>query len=99
MKKYSDYQPHLVDTSTVRLPEELLALTEFMASHTHDLWAQGRLSPEMATWSHRDDVHKPHPDLEPYDELPEDEKEYDRRTALETLKLTHALGYGLVKRL
>ena len=99
MKKYSDYQPHPVDTSTVRLPEELLALTELMASHTHDTWAQGRLSQGWRYGDHRDDVHKLHPDLVPYDELPEEEKEYDRRTALETLKLIHALGYGLVKRL
>lgn len=31
----------------------------------------------------RDDIHKKHPCLVPYDELPEEEKEYDRNTANE----------------
>ena len=98
MKSHNDYQPHPVDTSAVRLPEELLALTELMASHAHDTWAQGRLGQGWRYGAHRDDARKLHPDLVPYDELPEEEKEYDRQTALETLKLIHALGYELVKR-
>ena len=32
-----------------------------------------------------------------YNELPEDEKEYDRNTALETLKLIVKLGYEIRK--
>ena len=35
--------------------------------------------------------------LVPYSELPESEKEYDRRTALGALKLILALGYRIEK--
>ena len=35
--------------------------------------------------------------LLPYGELPEGEKEYDRNTAMETLKLIVALGYRIEK--
>ena len=37
------------------------------------------------------------PTLIPYDELPEEEKEFDRRTSSETLKVVLALGYQISK--
>jgi hypothetical protein len=43
----------------------------------------------------RDDARKQHPSLVPYDELPESEKEYDRKTASETLRLILQLGYTI----
>ena len=36
-------------------------------------------------------------DLVPYDQLPEDKKEYDRDTAMETIKAILALGYTILK--
>lgn len=38
------------------------------------------------------------PCLVPYDELPESEKEYDRNTAIETLKLIIKLGYKITRK-
>ncbi|MCR5162371.1 MAG: hypothetical protein K6C06_11425, partial [Lachnospiraceae bacterium] len=38
------------------------------------------------------------PCLVPYDELPEREKDYDRMTAMETLKLIIKLGYEIKKK-
>ncbi len=46
----------------------------------------------------RDDKLKQHPDLIPYDKLSNAEKEYDRRTAIETLKAIEALGYKIEPR-
>ena len=43
----------------------------------------------------RDDRAKKHPCLIPYAELPDSEKEYDRRTAMETLKAVLAPGYEI----
>ena len=45
----------------------------------------------------RSDEKKTHPCLIPYDELPEVEKDYDRQTATQTLKLILALGYSIEK--
>jgi len=45
----------------------------------------------------RDDKAKTNPCLIAYDELPESEKEYDRTTAMETLKAIMALGYTIEK--
>ena len=38
---------------------------------------------------------KTHPCLVPYEELPECEKEYDRNTSIETLKLIMKLGFKI----
>ena len=44
----------------------------------------------------RDDKLKKHPCLIPYEELPEVEKDYDRDTAMETLKLIVSLGFRIL---
>ena len=43
----------------------------------------------------RDDAKKQHPCLVPYEELPEEEKDYDRHTALETLRLIRSMGFEI----
>lgn len=45
----------------------------------------------------RNDVLKETPCMVPYSDLPESEKEYDRNTAIETLKLIVKLGYKISK--
>lgn len=92
------YTPQPVDTSKVELTEELLQLTEVMASNVHDIWARGRMA-EGWTWGpERDDARKEHPCLVPYSELPDSEKAYDRNTAVETVKLILSLGYRIEKK-
>ena len=89
------YEPKPIDTSDVSLPEDLLELTEKIAENVHDVWALGRIS-EGWTWGEkRDNEKKTTPMLVPYGDLPESEKEYDRNTALETLKLIIKLGYEI----
>ena len=87
------YNPNPIDTSDVVLTPELLALTEKLAENTHDVQAKGRIEQGWKYGETRDDNNKLHPCLIPYSELPESEKEYDRNTALETIKLIQKLGY------
>ncbi len=91
------YTPQPIDTSDVFLSEELLALTEKLAANTHDVWSQGRIAQGWTYGETRNDEKKENPCLLPYDELPESEKDYDRNTALETLKLIVKLGYKIEK--
>ena len=92
-----DYRPAPRDTSRVRLPRDLADLTELLARNTHENWARGRMA-EGWTWGpQRDDAKKTHPSLVPYEELPESEKDYDRTTAMETLKAILTLGYRIEK--
>ncbi|HZO24877.1 MAG TPA: RyR domain-containing protein [Chloroflexota bacterium] len=91
------YTPNPIDTSHVELSEEILELTELLARNTHDVYVQQRLSEGWTYGPRRDDETKRNPTLVPYEDLPEEEKEYDRRTALETLKALLALGYRVAR--
>ena len=91
------YTPTPIDTTGISLPEELLSLREQIAKNVHEAWAKGRIDDGWSYGEKRDDANKKHPCLVPYDELPESEKDYDRRTAFETLKLVIALGYEIKK--
>ena len=91
------YNPKPIDTSNVALPNELLALTEKIAENVHENWSAARIADGWSYGIMRDDVEKTTPCLVPYSELTEDEKEYDRNTALETLKLIISLGYKIEK--
>lgn len=90
------YTPRPIHTDAVTLPPELEALAEQLAEHVHDVWAQGRLEEGWTVGAQRDDEARTHPGLVPYADLAESEKEYDRRTALGTLKAILALGYRIV---
>lgn len=97
MNKMLHYTPHPIDTASVELPEELVKLTETLARNVHEVWAAGRMAQGWQWGPMRDDAKKQHPCLVPYEELPEAERDYDRHTALETLKTIQSLGYMLKK--
>jgi len=90
------YTPKPLDTSAFPLPDELNALLERLAANTHDVWARQRLAEGWRHGPERNDASKEHPDLVPYDQLPEGEKEYERSTAFEAIKVILALGYRIV---
>ena len=91
------YQPKPMDTGHIALSDELEALTEKIAANVHEVWAAGRISEGWTYGETRDDALRRTPCLVPYDELPETEKQYDRNTAMETLKFIIALGYTIEK--
>jgi hypothetical protein len=91
------YEPSPIDTSGVTLTDEIAELTERLAENTHDLWARQRMAEGWRYGPKRDDTAKEHPDLVPYGDLPDSEKEYDRKTAMETLRAIIALGYRINK--
>jgi ryanodine receptor 2 len=91
------YTPKPIPTDNVTLPSELLELTEQLAENTHEQWAAQRIKDGWIYGPRRDDATRQHPCLVPYSELPDSEKEYDRITALQTLKAIVALGWKIQK--
>ncbi|SDN96843.1 RyR domain-containing protein [Prevotella communis] len=91
----NNYTPHPIDTSDIQLPEELNPLLEAMAKNVHENWAQERIKQGWTYGEKRDDTLKHHPCLIAYEDLPEEEKDYDRNTSVETLKLILKLGYRI----
>ena len=92
------YNPKPIDTGSITLPEDLLELTEKIAEQVHDVWSVGRIAEGWTYGTERNDEKKTHPCLVPYSELPDSEREYDRATALATIKLIVALGYKVEKK-
>ena len=92
-----NYAPKPLDTSNIKLPEEVSELSEAIARNVHEVWAQNRINEGWTYGNRRDDVKKTHPCLVPYEELSEIEKDYDRATSQETLKSILAMGWKISK--
>jgi len=93
----ASYIPETIDTSHVNLGSDLQELVERLAQNNHDHWSQQRMEEGWRFGAERNDPDKRHPGLLPYAQLPESEKNYDRRTVVETLKAIIALGYDIRK--
>ena len=91
------YTPKPIDTSDIKLTDDIMELCEELSKNTHEVWSENRIKDGWVYGEKRDDARKHHPCLVPYEELPESEKEYDRHTSLETLKLIIKLGYKITK--
>jgi class 3 adenylate cyclase/tetratricopeptide (TPR) repeat protein len=89
------YKPAPFDASRITLSREVSELRELLARNAHDNWARLRMADGWRYGPHRNDARKEHPGLVAFEELPESEKEYDRQTALETIKALLALGYTI----
>ena len=89
------YTPQPIDTSHIELSADLLELTELLAKNTHEVWATQRFAEGWKYGTERSDTEKQHPCLVTYEDLPEKEKEYDRNTAMETLKVIRKLGFRI----
>ena len=93
--KTKTYIPQPIDTSDVKLPAALEQLVEKMSKSVHEVWSETRIQQGWTYGEQRNDELKTHPCLVPYEDLPEEEKEYDRNTSIGTLKLIMKLGFKI----
>ena len=94
----NNYIPQPINTKDVELPEELMILAEEIAKNVHEGGWEGRRKDGWIYGAERNDTERLHPCLVPYEDLSESEKEYDRRTSQETLKLIMKLGFKIEKK-
>lgn len=97
LRSVEEYEPHPLNLDDVPLTDDLLELQEAIAENVHEVWAAARVKEGWVYGKERNEALKQHPDLVPYSALPEGEKEYDRITAMNTIKLVKKLGWSLVK--
>ena len=94
---YTTYIQQPIDTTNVNLPDELDFLVELMSKNFHEVWAETRIQQGWTYGEQRNDELKTHPCLILYEELPDKEKEYDRNTSIDTLKLIMKLGFKIYR--
>lgn len=90
------YTPTPICLDDVVLPAEVEALVEYVAKNVHEVWASGRIRDGWSYGPERSDSLKQHPSIIPYEELSESEKEYDRATAIATLKTIYRRGFKII---
>jgi hypothetical protein len=93
----ASYVPVTIDTSQVTLGSDLEKLVERLAENNHNHWARLRMDEGWRFGPERNDREKRHPDIVPYTQLPESEKEFDRKAVVEAIKAIIALGYQVRK--
>lgn len=91
------YIPNPIDVDDVVLPKDIAALTEYIAENTHEEWAKQRVKEGWTFAPQTNKILKQSFDLIPYCELLDSEKEYDRKMAMNTLRVLYKLGYILEK--
>ncbi len=91
------YKPNPEDTTNVKLPKEIEDLTEMIAKNTHENWAKGKMEEGWVLGDEIDETLLTHPCLVEYEELSEKDKEYDRVTAMESIKFLIKKGYKITR--
>lgn len=95
-KSLNGYNPQPINVEDISLDANLEDLTEAIAENAHDIWARARMDEGWTYGPVRNDAKKQHPDLIPYAQLSDSEKEYDRLMAMNTLRLVRRLGYDII---
>jgi hypothetical protein len=90
----TEYISQPVNTGEVELPD-MTEITELLAKNTHDVWVKQRIAEGWKYDAERNDQQKEHPCLVPYEDLPDNEKQYDRNTALETVRFLLNSGFEI----
>ncbi len=92
-----EYDPQPINVDDIKLDPSLGELVEILAENNHEIWASDRKKEGWTYGPKRNDDKKENPDMRPYSDLEDKEKEYDRKMAINTLKLAQKIGYKIVK--
>lgn len=92
------YIPHPIDLTEINIDISLVEDMERIAQNIHDTWAQQRALQGWQYGEQYDGVQKKHPCMMEYKDLPESEKNMDRVTVEQTIRMLLWLGYSIEKR-
>lgn len=89
------YQPKPLDTSAVKIEEDIVKLSALLAENAHDTWANKVIAKGWRYGPEPDDRRKIHPRLLPFKELAADKQRSYRTASLDTIKSLLAMGYRI----
>ena len=92
-----NYEPKFIDSRKVHLSELVKTAAHLLAINNHDLWALARIKEGWQWGPTLQPETKLSPNLVPFDELPEEERNMDVNGVTETLKVICALGWTIVR--
>ena len=92
-----NYKPNPIDTSNIKLSADLEKSTEIISKNIHDVWASNRMSEGWSYGAEHDAAKKLHPSMVEYEKLSESEKDIDRATVVQTIKMLLWMGYKIEK--
>ncbi|CAI5734479.1 unnamed protein product [Hyaloperonospora brassicae] len=92
------YVPRPIPTDDVPVPLHLRSVIELLAENTHEVWAAMRMAQGWKFGPRRHDGRKEHDGLVPYMYLTQAEKQMDRNTALQTVKLILRCGFAFERK-
>lgn len=79
------YTPKPILMKKSELSPEIQELVEKLAENGHDIWAEGKIRNGWEFGEELDKDTKKHPNLVPYEDLSETEKDYDREMVVGTI--------------
>lgn len=77
------------------MPSYVETVRDKLAENIHEMWALNKVESGWTWGERRDDMHKIHPCLTQFDNLPAAEKKYDSQLAIQTLKWVYKLTFNI----
>lgn len=91
------YTPNPIDLTAIKIDEVPEEDIERIARNIHETWAKQRVAQGWEYGERYANAPKTHPCLVEYEDLPESEREMDRATVTQTIKMLRWLGYTIEK--
>lgn len=90
-----NYVPYPIKCNESDIPDEVMKILEKISRNTHEVWAEGKM---RDGWQYNEFYSantKMHPNLVPFEQLIESDKQYDRNTSLGVIKCLIAEGFEI----
>lgn len=90
-----NYRPSPIDLREVELQEDLQRDIEIISKNIHETWGNERMQQGWKYGEKYSAEEKTHPCLIEYEALSESEKDVDRATVVQTIKMLLYMGYKI----
>lgn len=91
------YAPKPINLDNIHLDKISQKDIEEIAKNIHETWGKQRKMQGWEYGDYYDEILKKHPCMVAYEELPESERDVDRATVVQTIKMLKFMGYKIEK--